>query len=181
MTDRLTSVPTLVVIVGPIASGKSTVASALGERFRASGRQVAVLDLDELVETIGGFVDRPGEQFRQAQVVFGKLVAAWLDQGFDVIAHGPFFQPDEDERLLHAVSENVTPRRVLLHATLEVALERVTADPERVLSSVPDILKATYDRVAELLPTMPQNEWTFDTTTADTQTIVDQLAEALLT
>lgn len=180
MTDRLSSAPTLVVIVGPIASGKSTVAGALGERFRASGHQVAVLDLDELVDTIGGFVDLPGEHFRQAQVDFGKLVAAWLDQGFDVIAHGPFFQRHEDEALLHAISENITPRRVLLHATLEVALERVTADPQRVLSSVPDFLKATYNRVAEL-PTMPQSEWTFDTTTTDAPTIVDQLAEALLT
>lgn len=181
MTDKLSSVPTLVVIVGPIASGKSTVATALGERFRAAGRQVAVLDLDELVQAIGWFVGLPGEHFGRAQVVFGKLVGAWLDQGFDVIANGPFFQRHEDEALLHAISGKSTPRRVLLHAPFEVALERVTADPERVLSSVPDFLKATYDRVAELLPTMPQSEWTFDTTTADAQTIVDQLAEALLT
>jgi adenylylsulfate kinase-like enzyme len=62
---RLNAVPTLVVIVGPIASGKSTVADALGERFRASGRQVAVLDLDELVETIGGFVGVSGALFRR--------------------------------------------------------------------------------------------------------------------
>ncbi|MGI8757018.1 MAG: AAA family ATPase [Acidimicrobiales bacterium] len=172
--------PTLVVIVGPIASGKSTTARALGKRLRASGRRVAVVDVDELVETIGGFVDLPGELFRQAQLVFGMLVGAWLDQGFDVIAHGPFFDKEEDEALVHALPDGVAPRRVLLHSSYEVALERIRADPERMLSSYPDFLKATYDRVNELLPTMLPAEWTFDTTTTDTQTIVNDLVEALL-
>jgi hypothetical protein len=173
-------VPTLVVIVGPIASGKSTIADALGERFRASGRWVAVLDLDELVETVGGFIGLPGERFLQSQLVFGRLVGAWLDQDVDVIAHGPFFDGDEDRALLHAVPEGVRPRRVLLHTTFPVALERVNADPERLISSFPEFLEATYDRVAELLPTMPPSEWTFDTVATDAQAIVDQLAEALL-
>lgn len=172
--------PALVVIVGPIASGKSTVAGGLGERFRACGRPVAVLDLDELVETIGGFVGLSAERFRLAQVVFGRLVGAWLDQGFDVIAHGPFFDRDEDEALLHAIPAGVTPRRVLLHATLAVALERVRADPERLLSSYPDVLKATYERVDELLSQMPPSEWAFDTTTTDAATIVDDLAVSIL-
>ena len=39
--------PYLVVIIGPIASGKSTVAEELGGQFRQAGRAVAVLDLDD--------------------------------------------------------------------------------------------------------------------------------------
>jgi hypothetical protein len=77
-------VPELVVIVGPIASGKSTVAGALGRRFMAAGRAVAVLDLDDVVDTIGGFGDLTPQRFRQAQVVYGQLVGAWLRQSFDV-------------------------------------------------------------------------------------------------
>jgi predicted kinase len=177
---RLDGVAVLVVIVGPIASGKSTVARGLGERFRAAGRRTAVLDLDDVVETIGGFVGLPGERFRQAQMVFGSLVGAWLEQGFDVIAHGPFFHRDEDRALLHALPDGVRPRRVLLHATFPVALERVRADPERLLSRYPDVLEATYERVVDLLPMMPPSEWTFDTTATDAHTIVDQLAETLL-
>ena len=38
----------LLVISGPIAAGKSTVASALAATFRKSGRSVAVVDLDRL-------------------------------------------------------------------------------------------------------------------------------------
>lgn len=174
------SVPTLIVIIGPIASGKSTIAGALGTCFRQAGRQVAVLDLDDLVDTIGGFVDLPPERFRQAQVVFGELVGSWLVHGFDVIAHGPFFEQNENLALLHALPDDITPRRVLLHCTLDVALERVAADSDRVLSSFPEVLQATYERVEEFLPALPQIEWRFDTTTTDAQSIVDELAEELL-
>lgn len=77
------------------------------------------------------------------------------------------FQRDEDRALLHAVPEGIAPRRVLLHCTLDTALERVAADQDRVLSSYPEFLRATYQRVEELLPTMPPSEWQFDTTTID--------------
>lgn len=180
MSDRLAAVADLIVIVGPIASGKSTIADGLGSRFREGGRRVAVLDLDEVVETVGGFMGLSEADFRQAQVVFGQLVGAWLEQGVDVIAHGPFFERHEDVALLHAVPDGIVPRRVLLHADYEVALQRVRADPERVLSGYPEVLKATYDRVERLLPTLPPSDWTFDTTRMASHTIVDELARALL-
>ena len=173
-------VPELVVIVGPIASGKSTVARALAVRFREAKRAVAVVDLDDLVDTIGGFVDLDPERFHDAQVVCGELVGAWLCRGFDVIVHGPFFQGDENERLLHAVPEGTDVRRVLLLDTFDVALERVRGDPERVLSKYPEVLRRTYDRVESLLPTMPSSNWSFDATTTTSRQIVDDLAASLL-
>ena len=173
-------VPELIVIVGPIASGKSTVAGALGRRFRAAGRAVAVLDLDDVVDTIGGFVGLAPERFRQAQLVYGELVGAWLRRGFDVLAHGPFFDHEEDEALLHAVPAGISPRRVQLLATYEAAFERIALDPDRVLTKDPELLRHTYDRVQALLPTMPPSEWTFDTTTTSCREIVDSLATAFL-
>lgn len=169
----------LVVIVGPIASGKSTTAAALGDRFRAAGRAVAVLDLDDFVATIGGFRDLPPERFRQAQIVHGELVGAWLRQGIDVIAHGPIFQAHEQEALLHAVPGGIQPRRVQLLATYDVALERVADDPTRDLSKDPEALRGAYDRARTLLPSMPPSEWTFDTTQLSTRQIVDHLVQAL--
>jgi shikimate kinase len=173
-------VPELVVIVGPIASGKSTVARALGDCFRAAGRAVAVLDLDDFVDTIGGYSRLSGEHFRQAQVVYGQLVGSWLRQDFDVIAHGPFFQSEEQAALLHAVPDNVGPRRVLLLATYEVAMERVATDANRKLSKDPQLLRRTYDGVESLVPTLPRSDWTFDSTTTSSLDIVDALADALL-
>ena len=128
----------------------------------------------------GSDLGKRDHKFRQAQVVFGEVVAAWIGQGFDVIAHGPFFQRHEDDALRHALPDGITPRRVLLHATLDIALERVSVDPRLGLSSDPVFLNATYDRFNELLPMMPPSEWVFDTTTADTHAIVNELAEALL-
>ena len=173
--------PTLVVIVGPIASGKSTIAAALGQRLRAEGRPTAVLDLDDLVATIGGFVGLPADRFLLAQHVFGQLVGAWLAHGVDVIAHGPFLDPEENAALLHAIPAGVAPRRALLHTTLATALERVRNDPDRLLSRHPDLLAATYERFEQLRPAMPPCEWTFDTTTTDVPTIVDALTVGLST
>src|SRR5829696_8664991 len=93
--NNTAQVPELIVIVGPIASGKSTIAYELGSRFRAAGRAVAVLDLDDVVDTIGGFAGLTSERFRQAQLVYGDLVGAWLRQRLDVVAYGPFFEPEE--------------------------------------------------------------------------------------
>jgi hypothetical protein len=134
-------VPELIVIVGPIASGKSTVAYELGSRFRAADRSVAVLDLDDVVDTIGGFAGLTPARFRQAQLVCGELIAAWLRRRFDVKAHASFFDHEEDEALLHAVPTEVMPRRVQLLATYEVALERTALDSARALSKDPKLLR----------------------------------------
>lgn len=176
------AVPELVVIIGPIASGKTTVADALGVRLREAGRSVAVLDLDEIVETIGGFADLPPEHFRQAQLVYGQLVGAWLRAGFDVIAHGPFFQYQERDAVVHDAPDGTTPRTVLLHSTYETAVARVDADADagRTLSKNLELLKLTYERVESLLPEMPPFDWSFDTTTTRWEQIVDEVAAALL-
>jgi shikimate kinase len=171
----------LVVIVGPIASGKSTIANALGRRFRGAGRPVAVLDLDDVVDTIGGFVDLTPDGWQRAQIVHGELVGAWLRQDFDVIAHGPFFDPQEEQALLHARPPEIEPRRVQLLTTYEVALERVTGDPRRKVSKDPEVLRRAYDRVESLLVAAPRADWTFDTTATSWQDIVDQLFTAILT
>lgn len=178
MSDTGTS-PTLVVIVGPIAAGKSTVAAALGVELRRTGRRVAVLDLDDVVDTIGGFADLAPEDFHRTQVVFGQLVRSWLDQGVDVIAHGPFVSVQEDDTLLHALPEGIQLRRVLLTATLPVAFQRVAADPGRMLARFPEVLEATYARFDELRPAMRPSEWSFDTTVLSAEQIVRQLAESL--
>src|SRR4051812_32807299 len=140
----------VVTIVGPIASGKSTVARFLGERLRRDGLEVAVADLDDVVEAVGGFDRLTPARFRSAQLVLGDLVGAWLERGINVIAHGPFFHRDEEDAVLHAVPRDVGVHRVRLLTTYDVALQRVSTDPDRRLSKDPDLLRATYDRAAAL-------------------------------
>ena len=139
-----------------------------------------MLDLDDVVETIGGFVATGPDHFRQAQVVYAELVGAWLRKEFDVIAHGPLFERRVDEALRDVVPDGIQTRRVQLLATYEAALERVGDDPSRTLSKDPQLLRLAYERFEALLPTMAPIEWTFDTTTMSSQEVADALAAALL-
>jgi hypothetical protein len=173
-------VPQLVVIVGPIASGKTTVADLLGGRLRDGGREVAVLDLDDAVEASGAWADLTWDRFRQAQLAYGKRVAAWLEQGFDVIAHGPLFEPLALDAVLDQVPCGTAISHVRLLATYEEALKRVNADPGRQVSRDPGFLRMAYWRIEPLLDALPAASWTFDTTSMSSTEIVDELTAALL-
>jgi hypothetical protein len=170
----------LILLTGPIASGKSTVAGALGDRLRTAGRSVAVIDLDDLVLSIGGWRDLSWERFDQSFDVFGHLVSAWLSKGLDVVAHGPLFEKNAMEAVLRGVPAEVPTFRVLLLTTYEVALQRVAGDPERDLSKDAERLRASYERAMPMLEALPPADWTFDTTNTDLVCIVDQLIAGLI-
>jgi hypothetical protein len=169
----------LVVITGPIASGKSTIAASLAAELRRGGWQVAELDLDGVVEASGPWTDLSHERFRRAQIVFGKLVGGWLAQGFNVIAHGPLFEPLALDDLLDSAPEGTEVRHVRLLATYETALQRVNDDPERGRSKDARFLRRAYERSAPLLAKLPQANWEFDTSTRSCRAIVDELTAAL--
>lgn len=167
----------LVVITGPIASGKSTVADRLAEHVRATGGSAVAVDLDDVVATLRAPASDFEQSWRRARAVHGALVAAWLHAGVDVvIAHGPFAAPEEVAALVDRVPPTVIPRWALLMAPYPVALERVTGDPQRVLSRDPDFLRYTHERFRSLLPDLPACEWTFDTTAMSADDIVQVLA-----
>jgi len=144
------------------------------------GQPVAILDFDDLVDTIGGFVGLTSERFHQAFSVYGQLIGSWLGVGLDVVAHVPAFNEFELDAVLHAVPEGTNVRRTLLFSTYEVALERVTADRTRKLSRDPNVLRRAYDRFEGALPPARLPDWTFDTTTSSIDDIVDQLSSSLI-
>jgi predicted kinase len=170
----------LLLIAGPIASGKSTVAGALTARLRASGQRVALLDLDDVVASIGGFAALSSEWLEQAHEVLGLLVGTWLINGLDVVAHGPFFEPHARDSILRLVPAGTVVRQVLLMADYEVARRRVDGDPTRTVSKDPERLKRAYERASTLLSGLPPSDWTFDTAAIDATTIVDALSQALI-
>jgi hypothetical protein len=169
----------LVVIFGPIASGKSSVAEALGRRLRHAGRDTAVLEVDDVVDTIGGFSDLKRERFNQSFTVHGHLVGAWLDNDVDVIAVGPFYEEHEVEGLIAASSKADKVHWTLLQVAFEVALSRVGGDPTRVLSKDPQVLRNAYNRFESLVPTLPPCDSTFDTGVTSVSHVVETLASVL--
>jgi shikimate kinase len=171
----------LVVITGPIASGKSVVATALADRLDDEGLSAVVVDLDDIVATVRAPLAPSDQTWGWAREIHGRLVGHWLTSGVDaVIAHGPFYSAYETSALMQHVPTNITARRVMLLATYEVARDRVASDPSRGHSKDPTFLKSTYERFFHLLPDAEPCEWTFDTTQCTVSDVVTPIAEALL-
>jgi shikimate kinase len=171
----------LVVITGPIGSGKSSVARGLAERFDSAGWSVACVDLDDVVETLSAPLQDFETSWQRARRVHGALVGAWLRSGIDaVIAHGPFYTAEETTALLAEVPPSQEQRRVMLLAPFEVALQRVAHEPDRFWSRDPGVLRRTHERFNALLSEIPECEWTFDTTRISVDEIVSVLAGSLV-
>jgi shikimate kinase len=170
-------VPDLVVLAGPIGSGKSTVAELLARRCASSGRSAAIADLDDVAFAQRGVLGVP-ELWRRAGVAHAGVVRGWFAAGTDVvIAHGPFFEARSYEALFASAGAGSRTSHVLLTVPFEVALGRVTADPDRrptARSRDPDFLRSTHEVFAGL--DLPAADFTFDTTTMSPAEIVERLA-----
>jgi shikimate kinase len=170
----------LFVITGPIGAGKSTVADLLADELLADGRTAAVVDLDDVVLALRAPLADLDTSWVCAREVHSALVAAWLRSGVDVvIAHGPFFTPEESEALHAAIPATIAQRRVLLLVPFEVALERVRDDLSRGISKEPDFLRSTHERFASVRADLPPAEREFDTTTLSAGDIASTLARSL--
>jgi thymidylate kinase len=170
----------LVVITGPIGAGKSTVARGLADGLRRAGHSAAVADLDDVFFMQRVADDDLDAAWARARRVHATLVAASLDEGIDVVvAHSSFLTDESRAPLRAAVAPNLPTTSVRLLVPFEVALERVTGDPERGLSKDPDFLRATHERFGARAATLPPADRTYDTTTMTADAIVDDLTRAV--
>lgn len=152
---RVPGAPTLIVMTGPIGAGKSTVAELLAQRLAATGLTVAVTDLDDAAFSQRGRQDLV-EFWRRAGVAHSALVHGWFQAGADVvIAHGPFFESASYERLFAAAPMGARAHHVLLLVSFDVALVRVSSDPERgpgARSTDPEFLASTHEAFRAVEP-----------------------------
>jgi chloramphenicol 3-O-phosphotransferase len=140
----------LIVVSGPIASGKSTLAAKLADLLRSAGESVALVGLDTVAEMALPTLD----DWAWAHEVHGQVVGGWLATPIStVIAEGPA-TPAEVEQLLRYVPCGVSVLRVLLVTRYATALRRATADPTRGISKDPDFLGDMYRRFTRELPDM---------------------------
>jgi energy-coupling factor transporter ATP-binding protein EcfA2 len=132
----------VLVITGPIASGKSTLARAVGRAVEARDATVAVIDLDlvyEMLDVHGGHKgdDRRWEAARRGSA---GLADRFLAAGIDVVVvEGEF---DEAARGVFAadLDRRAAPLFVTLTVSYEEAYRRARADPTRGLSRDPAFL-----------------------------------------
>ena len=143
--------PRLLVISGPIAAGKSTLAVEVTRRLRELGLSVALVDLDAIAEM--ALPTLP--DWAWAHRIHAETVGAWLRTGIDMVVDEGTSTPGEIRQVLDHVPEGTAVFHVVLHAEYERALARAQADPSRGISKDPEFLRRAYDgfaAVAHLLP-----------------------------
>jgi cytidylate kinase len=145
-----TGAPRLVLISGPIASGKTSVAFELAARVRREGRRAAAIDMDDLVEMVGGddwsLVTQ--DHRLRASGCAGKLARELFDGGFGLIAvAGSTLMAYESDELLVHLASPVTVLRVLLRVNVDEAILRAQADSTRVGTRDAEAVKALHSRI----------------------------------
>lgn len=143
--------PRLLVISGPIAAGKSTLAVEVTRRLRERGLSVALVDLDAIAEM--ALPTLP--DWAWAHRIHAEAVGSWLRTDIDMVVNEGTSTPGEIRQVLDHVPEGTAVFHVVRHAEYERALARAQADPSRGISKDPEFLRRAYDgfeAVAHLLP-----------------------------
>jgi energy-coupling factor transporter ATP-binding protein EcfA2 len=146
--DTLTTRPTLVIVAGPQASGKSTLAAALSAELRQRGEAVALVQLDQ----IAAMALPTLPSWEAAHHVFEVATGLWARTELTcVIAEGSGSE-DEVSRLRNQAPPDAVVVTVATTATFEDAFARAQADPSRGISRDYDFLTKVYRHWVDELP-----------------------------
>jgi energy-coupling factor transporter ATP-binding protein EcfA2 len=149
----------VLVITGPIASGKSTLARAAGRAVEARKSTVAVIDLDLVYEMLDvhGRHKGDGTRWEAARRGAAGLADRFLAAGIDVVVvEGEF---DETTRAAFAAELGgaAIPRFITLTVSYDEAYRRARADSTRGISRDPAFLWPYFQlyqrRTADEAPT----------------------------
>jgi predicted kinase len=168
-----------IVIGGPIASGKSSLAVAVARGLERMGLQAATIDLDliyEMLEHTRGRKSDPAVWSR-ARRVAGALTKALFDDGIDVVvAEGDFLDERERAEFVAMLPSDVPARFVTLRVALATAFDRVQHDSTRGISRDRAFLARHYDELADVLRRRPGDDLCLDTG----EVTLEQAAQAVV-
>ena len=155
----------VVVITGPIASGKSTVARKLARELERAHVRVAVIDLDLVHEMVGSDgLKSDDASWALARHAAATLAITFLEEGVAVVvAEGSFNTPADREAFARHLGPSVRPAYVTLRVSFEEALRRAQMDPTRGLSRDPAFLGSYFAASADVLATVPATDLVIDT------------------
>jgi adenylylsulfate kinase-like enzyme len=160
----------VIVICGPIASGKSTVARAVARLFERLGTEAAVVDLDLVYETLehDGAAKNRREKWSRARRAAAALTDGLLDDGVGaVVVEGDFLREEERAEFLTALRSRRAPLFVTVHVLIDVALQRVQQDRTRGISRDPRFLRAHYEQLEDAIRCRPPSDLIVDTGSVD--------------
>lgn len=138
----------VVVISGPIASGKSTLGRAVAARLEeVRGTASAVVDLDLIYEMLDPRRRPKSDEhlWTRARRIGGRLASDLLHDGCAVVVEGDLASDDALREFETELPRHASPWLVMLNVDLETALERVEADPTRGISREVTFLSRHYD------------------------------------
>jgi hypothetical protein len=171
--------PELVILTGPIAAGKNSVADQLTQRLTGRGHTVVVADVDEVAAMVGAPGAGEAGLWFAAHEAHGALVGQWMRSNVDfVVAVGPFWTAQEQAALTRNLPADVATLWVVIDAPVSVTLPRAQADAGRGLSRDPAFHHSAHRRFRKLLPTIPADR-TFDSEGLDAGQIAGAIAHAL--
>ena len=127
----------VVVISGPIASGKSTLSRAVAAQLEGAEEvATAVIDLDLVYETLDPRrrTKDNADLWAEARRVAGRLATALIAENRCVVAEGEFARDQALDEFVGELPRTTDLRLVLLDVDYETALKRASADPTRGLS-----------------------------------------------
>jgi thymidylate kinase len=171
--------PQLIILTGPIAAGKNTVAECLARVLTARGSTVVVADVDDVAAMVG----RPGAAaaglWFAAHEGHGALVGQWMRSAVDyVVVVGPIYSPEEQTALTSRLPDGAPKQWIVIDAPVEVTFARAQADPGRGLSREPEFHRTAHRRFRELLPSIPADR-VFDSELLTAEQIANSVAEGL--
>ncbi|TDE99043.1 adenylyl-sulfate kinase [Occultella glacieicola] len=171
MSDDVARV--LVLIAGPIAAGKSTLARAVADRLRDQGRSVALVDLDTVAEM--ALPTLP--DWAWAHEIHARLVGHWTRVPLEVVVDEGASTRAEVDQVLAGVPGPTAVITVVLVADVRRSWERAQGDPTRGISKDRGFLERVYAQFERELPALDHDVLLDAESTSPEQRLAPILAE----
>jgi adenylylsulfate kinase-like enzyme len=172
----------VIVITGPIASGKSTVARELARELELIDVRAAVIDLDLVHDQLTANGRRSDDStWTLARRETATCANAFLEDGVAVvIAEGSFNVPSDRTTF----AQHLRPSSGLVFVTLQVsfeeALRRAQGDPTRGRSQDPRFLDSHFAARHDVLAAVPATDVVIDTERTTAQAAAATIARLVV-